>query len=108
MLFTRELIDGKLYYEKNTGDYGLLSNETYFSELYTAFANVYERFSDKVLISVDGTTLRTVPLGNANVYVYNHQRNTLKLGTKADIAKGGEVFVRMVYADAIDIVVIER
>ena len=108
MLLTREIIDGKLYYEKNTGDYGALSDETYFSELYTAFANVKERFSDKIMISADDVTLRTIPLGGANVYIYNSRRNTLRLGTKADIPKGGEVFVRMVYADAIDIVVIER
>lgn len=108
MLLTREIIDGKLYYEKNTGDYGSLSDETYFSELYTAFTNVKERFSDKIMISADDVTLRTIPLGGANVYIYNSGRNTLRLGTKADIPKGGEVFVRMVYADAIDIVVIER
>lgn len=107
MLLTRDTIDGKLYYEKNTGDYGVLSDETYFSELYTAFANVNDFFSDKIMVSADGITLRTIPLENANVYVYNSKRNTLRLGTKADISEGGEVFVRMVYADAFDIVVIE-
>lgn len=107
MMLTDEMIKNTIYYEKNTGDYGQLNSENYFSELYTAFAKIEERFSDKILISTDGETLRTVPIQSASIYLYNRDRNTLRLATAGDIYQGADVFVRMVYGEPVDIIVFE-
>lgn len=106
MLLTTDIIKNKIYYEKNTGDYGMMSEENYFSELYTSFTKVENCFTDKILISSDGVTLRTIPLDSANIYVYDKDREIIYPGTRADIIQGGDIFVRMIYADATDIIVI--
>ena len=108
MLLTRDLIGGSQLYEKNTGDYGALSEENYFSELYSAYGAVQGRFADKILIAADGDgkRLRTIPLGGAGIYVYDTKRNTLLKGDASDIERGSLVFVRMSYADTVDILAV--
>lgn len=109
MLLTDEQVRGGRLYEKNTGDYGALSDENYFSELYSAYAVVRGRFADKLMVSTndDGTRLRTIPLGGAAIYVFDTVRDSLRLGDAADIEYGDFVFVRMNFAETIDIVVVK-
>lgn len=105
MLLTADMLNNNIMYEKNTGDYAKLSAENYFSELYTAYACVTDRFEDKIMISAsDGQDIiRTVPLSGASVYVYDSNRE--RILTEKDIAKGDMVFVKMTYGDTNEIIV---
>lgn len=107
MMLTSEMIEKGSLYEKNTGDYGQLSNENYFSELYTANGVVSERFDNKLMLAADssGDVLRTVPLSGSAVYVYDKKRQKLKIGNKSDIAQGDMIFVKMSYGDTLEIIV---
>ncbi len=48
---TKEQIYNNDYYEKkNLADYGALSEELFYSELYTSLGIVDKKFSDKILL----------------------------------------------------------
>ncbi len=95
MLLTRDVIEQGAYYEKNLGDYGALTADQYYSELYTAFGTVEHRFADKFLISAGGENiLRTVPTAGS-VYVYNKNSRKLYVGDASDIEQGCEVFTQI-------------
>ncbi len=107
MLLTRDVIDRSAYYEKNLGDYGALSADQYYSELYTAFGMVEHKFADKFLLSAGGdNVLRTVPTAGS-VYVYNKNSRKLYVGDASDIEQGCEVFTR-IRLGATDITVVMR
>ncbi len=109
MLLTNELTENNVLYENNTGDYGKITDENYFSELYTATGIVKERFSDKLLISAyaDGKRVRTIPTAGSSIYVFNQDKKELKLGDMSDVSVDSYVFVRMNYDSTIDIIVIK-
>ncbi len=95
MLLTEDIIETGVYYEKNLGDYGPLTDEQYYSELYTAFGTVNNRFSNKCLLSPgDGEILRTIPSGGS-VYVYNKSTKKLYAGDATDIEQGSDIFTEM-------------
>ncbi len=95
MLLTRDVIEQGAHYEKNLGDYGPLSAEQYYSELYTAFGTVEHKFADKFLLSAGGENiLRTVPAAGA-VYIYNKNSRRLYVGDASDIEQGCEAFTQM-------------
>lgn len=108
MLLSADAIENDVFYEKNTGDYGALSDENYFSELYSVYGTVSGRFADKILVSVrsGGTRQRTIPLSGAAVYLLQRDRNKLALAAAEDITYGDRVFVRMNYAEATDILIV--
>lgn len=110
MLLTSEMIENEILYESNTGDYGALNENDYFSELYTAFARVYGRYSNKILFSAESENkrLRTAALDTARVYVLNKRLKTIEVGDTADICTGDLVFVRMSYGETTDIIVIQN
>lgn len=107
MLLTEDMIENNTVYEHNTGDYGAISQTDYYSELYTAYGEVKNRFSDKLIICPNTLgRLRTVTLSNARVYKYNRRKKTVDSATDADIRTGDYVFVRMSYGDTTDIIVV--
>lgn len=95
MLLTADKItDGELY-ESNLGDYGALSDELFYSEMYTALGRIERKFSDKVFLCGDteNNRLRSIPLSSSNVYVYNMRTHKITLGNNTDIESGGRMFV---------------
>ncbi len=95
MLLTRDVIEQGAHYEKNLGDYGALTAEQYYSELYTAFGTVEHKFADKFLLSAGGENiLRTVPAAGS-VYVYNKNSRRLYVGDASDIEQGCEAFTQI-------------
>lgn len=107
MLLTEDMIENNTLYEHNTGDYGAISQTDYYSELYTAYGDVKNRFSDKLIICPNTLgRLRTVPLSGARVYRYNRRQRTIDTASDADIITGDYVFVRMSYGDTADIIVV--
>lgn len=110
MLLTSKMIEDQILYESNTGDYGALSDNNYFSELYTAFAKVYGRYNNKILFSAEAGNkrLRTAVLDTARVYVLNKRLKTIEVGDASDIRTGDLVFVRMSYGETTDIIVVQN
>ncbi|MEG2583894.1 MAG: S-layer homology domain-containing protein [Oscillospiraceae bacterium] len=98
-----------MYYEKNLGDYGSLNENSYYSELYSVFGKVTEKFSEKMFVSnMDAKNWkRTVAFNGSNVYVFNQKSGDVRLGSPADISVGDEIFVRMYYTDTKEILIIE-
>ncbi len=94
MLLTKDVIENGKYYENNLADYGPLTADQYYSELYTAFGVVGNKFSDKIMIAPNDEYLRTVPLGGT-VYVFNRSTHKLTAGTAADIEQSGQIFVQL-------------
>ena len=107
MLLTRNVINNDLQYERNLGDYGALTNENYFSELYSCFGTAEKRYGNKLMVSVGGGVLRTIPLGGVKVYIYDTVRDKLSGGDLADISTGSKVFVRMNFTETKEIIVIK-
>ena len=109
MLLTEDMIENNTVYEHNTGDYGAISQNDYYSELYTAYGEVKNRFSDKLIICPNNFgRLRTVTLSGARVYKYNKRQKTLNTASDSDIRTGDYVFVRMSYGDTTDIIVVSN
>lgn len=107
MLLTRNAINNSLQYENNLGDYGTLSNENFFSELYSCLGIAEHRYGNKLMLSVGKSgVLRTIPLGSAKVYIYDTDRDKLYDGDLADVSVGSKVFVRMNYTETKEIIVI--
>lgn len=100
MLLTADEMNSDACFEKNLGDYGALSEDLFYSEMYTALGTVDRKFSDKILLCADKENgwIRSVPLGASNVYVYNRHTKTVSPGDNTDIEQGSRVFVYMRYA----------
>ncbi len=95
-LLSRDIIEEDGYFERNLSDYGTLSEENYYSELYTSYGVVESKLSDKILICGDMVQgyIRTVPLNGA-IYVYDRRSKKLIIGDSTDIEQGTSVFVQM-------------
>ena len=90
------------------GDYCALSVKSYFSEIYTVFGTVADRFSDKLLVTNGANGyLRTIPLGGAQIYRLKTGDQKLLMGDAADLVPDSRIFVRMNYTAVREIVVIE-
>ena len=108
MFLTKDMIQNGTEYEKNMGDYGALSVKSYFSEVYTVFGTVADRFSDKLLVTNGANGyLRTIPLGGAQIYRLKTGDQKLLMGDAADLVPDSRIFVRMNYTAVREIVVIE-
>ncbi len=96
MLLTKDILNGGEYFENNLGDYGELSEELYYSEMYTGFGTVENKFSDKLLLcaNTDMGYLRTIPLSGA-VYVYDKRSDKLTVGDYTDVEQGGAAFAEL-------------
>lgn len=96
MLLTKDVLDGNEYFENNLGDYGALSEELYYSEMYTGYGIVQNKFSDKILLcaNTDMGYLRTIPL-TGKVYVYDKRTNKLTIGNNTDVEQGGAAFAEL-------------
>lgn len=108
MLLTDEMIINDSFYENNVKDYGPLTEENYFSELYAIFGSVKIKTSDKIVVAANegASILRTVPTSSCGVYIYYSDRNILVNGDAADLSVGDKVFARMSYADTTDILIV--
>lgn len=108
MLLTSDIIFADTYYENNVADYGPLTKENYFSELYSVFGEVKIKTTDKLVVFADDKheILRTIPLNGAGVYVYYTDRNKLIKTDSTDISAGDKIFARMIYADTTDILIV--
>lgn len=108
LLLTHDMRDNDAFYEKNLGDYGAISSERYYSEMYAAYAPVYQKFSDKMFLSIDGgVTKRTITFTDAAVYLYDQERDKIYPSSVADIASGDRVFVRLYYTGTREIIIIK-
>lgn len=98
VMLTASMIHSDSFYERNLGDFGALSEELYYSELYTAFGTVSQKLSSKLIFSpnTEQTVLRTVPIGSA-VYVYDRRSRLVMPGDASDIETGMPVFVQFNY-----------
>ncbi len=107
MLLTEDLIENKKFYENNLGDYGGLTEERYFSELYSAYGVVKSKFADKIIAETVNGYLRTFPLKNAAVYIAYCDKEKVYTGDASDISADDRIFVRMTYNDVKEIVIIK-
>lgn len=100
MLLTADKIADDELYEKNLGDYGALSDELFYSEMYTALGGVERKFSDKIFLcgDMENNRLRSIPLSSSNIYVYNTRTHKIILGNNTDIESGGKLFVYLRFA----------
>lgn len=100
MFLTRDMIDNDKFYEKNLGDYGALSEELFYSEMYTGFGTIERKFSDKVLLNADKLTLweRTIPLSAEQVYIYDRKSGNVTVGDNTDVEMGMHMFSYLRYA----------
>ncbi len=105
MLLSRKQIEDSLFYEKNLGDYGSLSESRYYSELYTGFGTVSDLFPNKFLLSVNGIK-RTIPIGS-NICIFDKSTGDVTKGDATDIATGDIVFVRIYYTGVSEILIIK-
>ncbi len=100
MLLTSDQINNNALYEKNLGDYGALSEDLFYSEMYSCFGTVKRKFSDKIFIcGSDSNWIRSVPISSSNVYVYDKRTKKLTLGDNTDIEQGGLAFVQLRYSN---------
>lgn len=98
LLLTKDMINSKSHYEYNLGDYGVLSEENFYSEMYSCFGSIEKKFSDKFFICGNPKEwTRSIPL-TSSVLVYDVHNNALFLGDKSDVEIGGHVFVQLRYA----------
>lgn len=100
VLLTKEQIDNSRFAEHNLGDYGALSEEQFYSELYTSFGRVENKFADKIFLVGDAENnyIRSIPLSAQNVYIYNRRSGAVTPGDNTDIEQGDAVFVYLRYA----------
>lgn len=110
MFLTRDMIDNENYYEKNIGDYGVLSEELFYSEMYTGFGTIERKFSDKVFLEADKTNLwqRTIPLSATEVYIYDRKKGNLTIGDNTDIEPGMLMFSFLRYSTVNTMLVIRN
>ncbi len=96
------------FFEKNGGDYGVLSDENYYSELYVGVGTVKLKTVSKIMYSASdtGEPLRTLPTSSAAVYIYNSENKTVKPSEMSEISYGDKIFVRMNYSKASEILII--
>ena len=109
MFLTEEIFENEVLYENNLRDYGQITDENYFSELYTITGVVKERFADKLLVSAysDGRRIRLIPTNGSVIYKFDKIRKELKIGDMTDISKNSYIFARMNYDSTVDIIVFE-
>ena len=108
MLLTGNVIYNNIQYERNFGDYGSLTEQNYFSELYSIFGTVRNKFSDKILVSAGANgTLRTFPLADSMIYILDTERNRLYMGDPSDISINDRVFIRVNFSSVREIIAIK-
>ena len=107
MMLTDEIIKNNKFYENNLRDYGALTAEQYFSELYSGYGVVRNKFTDKIIAETVNGCFRTFPLKNTTVYLAYPDKEKVYIGDASDISADDKVFVRMVYNDVKEIVVIK-
>ena len=107
MLMTKDAISNNLSFEKNFGEYGALSQDRYFSELYTILGKVKNKTKGKIIASVDGGYLRTLPITDAKIYIISKNGRLLE-GDVTDISNGDRIFARMNYTVVKEIIVLEN
>ncbi len=106
-LLTAEQMNSNAFYEKNLGDYGALSEELFYSEMYSCFGTVERKFSDKIFVcGSDNGWVRSVPLSSQNVYVYDKKTKKLTVGDNTDVEQNGAVFVQLRFSAAAVILVV--
>ena len=107
MLLTADIIENDGFYERHTWDYGPLTEQSYFSELYTAYGTVSKKLNGKMIINPTANYQRTILLSNANIYRYNSKENKIYIGDETDIFEGSSVFVRLNFTTVKEVIVIE-
>lgn len=107
MMLTEDVIKNNKYFENNLGDYGVLTEEKYFSEIYSGYGVVKSKFADKIIAETSNGFLRTFPLKNAVVYVAYPNKEKVYMGDASDISADDRIFVRMTYNDVKEIVIIK-
>ena len=107
MMLTEDIIQNNKFYENNLRDYGALTEEQYFSELYSGYGVVKNKFTDKIIAETVNGYFRTFPLKNATVYVAYPDKEKVYMGDASDISADDRIFVRMSYNDVKEIVVIK-
>lgn len=97
LLLTAEQINSNALYEKNLGDYGALSEELFYSEMYSCFGTVERKFSDKIFVCGNEVYgwIRSIPLSSSCVYVYDKKTKQLTVGDNTDVEQSGLIFVQM-------------
>lgn len=100
VLLSAEQLKDNLFYERNLGDYGALSEELFYSEMYSCFGSVERKFSDKIFICGNKKSgwIRSIPLSASNIYVYDRRNKKLTVGDASDIEQDGRIFVQMRFA----------
>lgn len=107
MLLTDELIR-QGGYESHLGDYGALTEQSYFSELYAMCGTVTEKFSKKIIARTgENGFLRTFSLDGVNFYRYLSRTGKVLPGNSSMIAPGSRVFVRMNFTAVKEILILE-
>lgn len=108
MLLTQNSLMENVFYESHLGDYGALTEQSYFSELYSMYGTVHEKYANKILAQSDGKGyLRTFSLDGAMVYRFETDRKKLSVADASDIAPGSKIFVRMNFTAVKEMIVIE-
>lgn len=108
MLLTAEAMGEEREYEKNLGEYGALTEQTYFSELYTIHGKIKHLFADKIMVSAGDGFLRTIPLQDALCYRFQKGSGKWFAGDVSDLTVGSRVFVRMNFTATKEIIIIEE
>lgn len=108
MLLTGSVLEQDGWYESHLGDYGALNEQSYFSELYSMYGVVTDKFAGKVIARAgDSGFSRTFSLDGAAVYRCQPKGQRLLPGDAADLVPGSRVFVRMNFTAVKEILVIE-
>ena len=96
------------FFEKNGGDYGALSEDNYYSELYVGVGMVKLKTASKIMYSASdtGEPLRTLPTSSSTVYVYSSDNKTVRQSDMSEISYGDKIFVRMNYSKANEILIL--
>lgn len=108
LLLTQPMRDTDTFYEKNLGDYGNLTPERYYSEMYTAYGLVTEKFSDKLFLSADGgMSKRTISYTDAAFLLYDQRQDKIYSASAVDVASGDRIFTRLYYTGTKEIIIIK-
>ncbi len=109
MLLTNDIIKSNQYYERHLYDYGTLTQQSYFSELYSSYGIVTDKFSDKILITAaENNYKRTISTNNCKIYRYSKSKKKLYPADTTDIQENNEVFVRLNFTSVKEIIIIEE
>lgn len=106
MILTKDAIDNNLSYEKNFGEYGAISQDRYFSELYTLLGKVENKVQGKIIASTDNGYLRTLPITDAKIYILSKNGKLLE-GDVTDISNSQRIFARMNFTSVKEIIVFD-